>query len=196
MAAPHYVQILSGGPRPVWPEPPERLRIGTWKQWYIPLFDSDFASRRALVWIKAPGGGDALEFRLEQDSGCKAQVVVDDVVVVESAVITFSGRDITAKTYQRLKFTLDAVAGTLRVQGATTGNGTYTGTPWAVTAGGGEWRVGTRDGGSNTAAGYVSLPYATQTDDPLPDPNDESGYLLMETGDVILEEGGGGVLLE
>ena len=188
MAAPHYVEILSGGPRPVWPEPPARLRTGSWKLWAKFNEDSSYASARTLLWIKRSGGGEGFSLVIVDDTGCKVRVSDHTGVLIEAA-ITFSA-------LQRMKFTLDAVAGTLAIAGATSGNGTYSGTPWAVAEGGGEWRVGTADAGANPARGYVSLPYGLQTDDPLPDPTDDLGYLLTEGDDLLLEEGGGGLLIE
>lgn len=152
MAAPHYVYVASSDdPRPVWGEAPARLGNGSWKLWYIPDDDSTYGTTRTLLWIKKNGGGNGFELRLEQDSGCKVQVLVDDVVVVER-VVTFSAN-------QRLKITVDAATGLLRVEGATTGNGTSLGTVWTVDAGGAEWRTGTADSAATPARGYVSLPY-------------------------------------
>lgn len=188
MAAPHYAEILSGGPRPVFGEPPARLLSGAWKMWFKLNDDSAYGSARSLVWVKKSGGGEAFSLSIVQDTGCKVRVA-DETGIVIDAEITFDA-------LQRVKLTLDAEAGTLRVQGATSGDGTYTGTPWSVAPGGGEMRVGTSDSGANPARGLVSLPYGLQTDDPLPDPNDDGGNLLLEDDFLLLIEDGGSMPLE
>lgn len=191
MAAPHYAEILTGGPRPVFGEPPARLGNGAWKLWFILNDASDAGTSRTLLWIKGVSG-DGLVVRVHEDGGCKIQVFDNTGLVVER-LVTFAAR-------QRVKITLDAEAGTLRVQGATTGNGTRTGTPWSVTAGGGEWRIGTNDSGGSPARGYVSPPYGLQTDDPLPEWNDSipDDVITLDTddGDAIETDDGEELLVD
>lgn len=80
------------------------------------------------------------------------QVVVGGVVFLATGVMTWS-RD------KKITFRCDAVAGTLTISGATTGNGTTSGTPWsgsmptAVTL-----RVGGRVGSTAECCGALSNP--------------------------------------
>ncbi|MHC4647306.1 MAG: phage head spike fiber domain-containing protein [Planctomycetota bacterium] len=70
--------------------------------------------------------------------------------LVESNALTFSRG-------QKMSVTIDPVAGSVTVQGATVGNGTVTGTPWATTAGNVWW--GMNKTAASQADGLITEPY-------------------------------------
>lgn len=110
--------------------------------------NTDSTGLNAVVDLLSFGGASD---RLSVSNVDSVQVVVGGVIFLATGVFTYS-RD------QVLTFTFRPAAGSVTVAGATTGNGTYTGTPWtfptAVTL-----RVGGRFGSTAEACGGVGNPY-------------------------------------
>lgn len=157
MAGISFAEILDGQDI-VFPSAPAALRTGSFRIHWIPLAGSADSSIRPLVFIDGE-----LQLRVEHVSGnCRARVYAAAGLRVESANLTFPAT--TQQQLVRLTFTLDAVTGSLTVEGATTGNGTTTGTPWS--AADGTLRLGSDDS-SNYALGWLSQPLGLQTDPPL-----------------------------
>lgn len=138
---------------------PPLVLSGEFRIYYRPWYDSSYitesgewGSRRTLLSVDSVDG--MLEFAVYNTSSGGAlssvAVALDGVIQVE--------REISFSSKQELTLTFDAAAGTVTVEGATTGDGTTTGTAWDVADG--EMRLGGLVDSSMSARGWVSIPYA------------------------------------
>lgn len=122
-------------------------------------FNAPWSFRVAPYWANAQVatripfsfGTSANEVIFLSSTGAKIRVVESSVVRVETAALTFSANQV-------LTITINPVAGTVTVVGASSGNGVYTGTPWAW-PGTPTLRVGGRQTGGNEFGGRVWEPY-------------------------------------
>jgi hypothetical protein len=130
---------------------PTRLLDGRWRFFIEPLGTStEFDGGNSLYWWSFGAGSDVNYIRWNAGGGI--QVVQGGVVKITKG-ITWAAR------YQRMQLTLDCAAGTLDVQGATTGNGTTVGTAFAW-AGGLRLNVGSREDSALQCFCRLSEPYA------------------------------------
>lgn len=126
-----------------------RTGPGSFLLYYLPKDDSSYAGTRDLLCISS--SPDAWTLQLRQ-VGADTFVAIDlgGSDIVTSSPITFSAK-------QRLTITCNAVAGTIEIAGATTGNGVYMGTPWSLAAA--TMTLGGLPNGNAMCRGYLSLPY-------------------------------------
>lgn len=140
-----------------WPasEIPLELREGRSEHRWHPCDAStqvDAGDTRVLFSV----GGAADRLEVYSDAGViKVRVLEASAVVVESTAIAWAG-DQTA-TSAPISVVCDAAAGTITISGATSGNGTYTGTPWAW-PGGASARVGGVYGAASEIGGSIYRP--------------------------------------
>lgn len=134
----------------VWPvglDPIGKLNAGAYYIDVAPYWASSLVSTRILLSRDANN-----EVRFQSSAGCVVRVVSGGVTMVTSNVLTFSA-------HQKLRITVNPILGSITVSGATTGDGTVTGTPWAwATAA--SVRCGGRNAGSAEFYGRISEPYA------------------------------------
>jgi hypothetical protein len=128
---------------------PTRLRSGRWKFVFEPLFSSTEFVADNYFWTfgAAP---DVNYIRLA--AGNSLQVAQSTTLKVACSGITYS-------RYQRITVILDSVAGTVEIQGATTGNGVTAGTAWTMPSAT-RLNVGSREDGVLQCFCRLSEPYA------------------------------------
>lgn len=131
---------------------PLEIRAGVFSLLYIPSSNIVVNETRILASVDSPLG--KLEFRVNgSELGDFVRVTLDGAPLV-SKQISFTEGD-------QLTFTFNAIEGTITVAGADSGDGTATGTPWAVPDG--PMRLGGDiEGDGYSARGFVSLPYAVE----------------------------------
>ena len=124
---------------------PAKMVSGAWAFTVAPVGDSAGMVRLAstqTLFSFAEDGSETVEFYIT-GGACYLRVVSGGVARVTSSALTFT-------EHQTLTVTIDSVAGTLIVAGASTGNGTSTGTAWTRTPGTTLY-IGARADGSNHA---------------------------------------------
>ena len=124
---------------------PSKMVNGAWSFTVAPVGASSGMIRDAgtqTLFSFAEDGSETIEFYIT-GGACYLRVVSGGVAKVTSSALTFSADQVLAVS-------VDGAAGTLTISGATTGNGTSTGTAWTRTTGPNLY-VGARADGSNHA---------------------------------------------
>lgn len=132
---------------------PLAMRQGRWQVAVCPVFgSSDLVSGDIFALVSFDNANNSLRIR-HNGTDIKVEAYESSNVRASSSAITFS-------RHQRLVITIDAVAATISVTGATTGNGTGSaGTAWAWPGATGI-RVGGNYGGTAEAFCRFELPRA------------------------------------
>lgn len=145
---------------------PAALLGGAFTVHYIPAQNyDDHAVGTHLYLVSVDTAADHAAFRLRRASGGDwvAEMLLDGASHVEHGEFQFS-------IGQRMAFTFDGPGGTVAVSGSTDpgggGDGITVGDPWSIPDG--EWRLGGHVNGSDLVDGYISLPYAAQSDPYIP----------------------------
>ena len=124
---------------------PTKMVNGSWSFTVAPVGPSSGMIRDAgtqTLFSFAEDGSETIEFYIT-GGACYLRVVSGGVAKVTSSALTFSADQV-------LTVSVDGAAGTLTISGATSGNGTSTGTAW-TRATGPNLYVGARADGSNHA---------------------------------------------
>lgn len=165
MAQTHYAQILDASDDDQdadddlrWATTPLEMRKGIFRMHVRPKLASSEGHGGCLFHVLTESG-DRLAFFLQGDgegSEDGAYVRVNDDILVSQPC--------SWDALQELTLTFDARAGSVTVEGATTGNGTAVGDKWHFPDG--VLRIGNTDGAGDCIRGYVSLPYAVTGEAP------------------------------
>ncbi len=107
---------------------PDTLRLGTWRIAKLcPRFgNTALVSGNTFVVMSFGGANDVIQFR-HNGTNVVLEVKQGGAVKVTSGALTFSA-------HQALDVTFDSAAGEMEIAGATTGDGTFTGAGWTMSA--------------------------------------------------------------
>lgn len=151
-----------------------KLLSGEFYIYWIPPDTSPIpgSGTRTLISIGVSG---PTAFKLLFNATTETLVVMAPGIANISAAITFTA-------LREIRIDLDGVAGTITVAGATTGDGVYTGDPWAGNIDeASECRIGGAfDADGESANGWVSLPYARVETGLGTTGGDEDGFFFTD----------------